>query len=448
MNLQSYVRIQAWRVLLLTLLTSCLYISPVTAREWETAELWSIPFNIGIYGNFSSDEKSLALSYPFRFTSVRQTESGDILYHLEPPLFEHNPLTPNFSPDGSYISAHINIRNAGAVPHLNEDKITLHHAIDGKYIKTFYGFETMYDDPAIKFSPDSGLVAAAGGRCDPCRSAGRAFGTLALWRVSDGERLWYRVEQMPGLWKQIAFSPDGKTLVSLGQVSPGFRVQFWNVANGAPKHKLDGGQNAFGGLSYSPDGQLLAVGVGSSYPPQSDWHVLLLRSSDGKQTGRIGQGMDHIQDLQFSPDGSVLATYGYEGIRFWRMRDGVLLYHIPIEPPYLRPWIATISPRWGKIAHYRIKKEQGQIAPVRQLIVRKNPVSQPLRVGDLDSNGEVDVGDVALSLRLAVRLITPSEEQKSVGDVYEDGQFTVVDSVMLLRNILGMGSLNTGPSSS
>src|SRR5437868_10327427 len=54
----------------------------------------------------------------------------------------------------------------------------------------------------------------------------------------------------------LTFSRDGKTLAS-----DGGQIQFWNVATGQRKRKVEGPTNSFTAVSLSGDGKTLAFGT-------------------------------------------------------------------------------------------------------------------------------------------------------------------------------------------
>jgi WD40 repeat protein len=111
----------------------------------------------------------------------------------------------------------------------------------------------------------------------------------------------------------VAFSPDGKTLVTVG-----YDVQLWNLAShrqiGAP---FGDGEN---GMAFSPDGKTLAV-AGDA--------VRLWNLTTHHQIGSpFGTGgMDAVA---FSPDGKTLVTEDQDGtVRLWDVAS-----HTPISAPF------------------------------------------------------------------------------------------------------------------
>ena len=107
------------------------------------------------------------------------------------------------------------------------------------------GIRTLNGDPKIvrdvEFSADTRYLASSGWG-----------GELQMWAVSD----WSLVRTIPSTaYKRIAFSPDGKTLVSTrdGQVN------FWWVEDGTRITQLDGGAKIYA-VDFSHDGTLFVGG--------------------------------------------------------------------------------------------------------------------------------------------------------------------------------------------
>jgi hypothetical protein len=65
-----------------------------------------------------------------------------------------------------------------------------------------------------------------------------------------------------------------------------------------------------------------------------------------------------------------------------------------------------------------------------------------VKPGDLNGDGNVNVQDATLSLRIAVGLLTPTDAQKAAGDVNNDGKWNVQDATLILRAAVGLGTLS------
>ncbi|MBO4583740.1 MAG: dockerin type I repeat-containing protein [Clostridia bacterium] len=67
-----------------------------------------------------------------------------------------------------------------------------------------------------------------------------------------------------------------------------------------------------------------------------------------------------------------------------------------------------------------------------------NPIFIPMEEGgamkgDMDGDGEITVADALKALRIAAKLVQPTEEDIALGDVDNDGEITVADALKILR---------------
>ena len=121
---------------------------------------------------------------------------------------------------------------------------------------------------AVAFSPDGRLVAAAGYSPFP-RGAGLGFQVL-LWDERTGRRLQkLACDRFPAY--NLAFSPDGKTLVAGGEISlRAWDLGAWRTAGSppdgpVPSRSASVNHGAVHDLGFSPDSRQVAVAAGKEF---------------------------------------------------------------------------------------------------------------------------------------------------------------------------------------
>ncbi len=120
----------------------------------------------------------------------------------------------------------------------------------------------------------------------------------------------------------LAFSPDGKTLVS---GSYDYTVKVWNLTNAKLIATLDGHKDGVNAVIISPDGQLFFTAGGTAGPNTSKvikvWSMKtkkLLRTLTGHSQG--------VTTLAITPDGKTLVSGSYDKtIKFWNPQTGTLI---------------------------------------------------------------------------------------------------------------------------
>jgi WD40 repeat protein len=147
------------------------------------------------------------------------------------------------------------------------------------------------------FSPDDQWCVALDGE-----------GTAQLHRLVTGQdmRLDLRLTQVSG----VAFSPDGRLLAAVSVLGSG---QLWDLQMGQQVTTLRGFLQGTHSVTFSPDGQRLAIGSNGNeaiklWDIESLQELLTLK----------GQG-SMFNSTAFSPDGNVLASSNGEGLlHIWR----------------------------------------------------------------------------------------------------------------------------------
>jgi mono/diheme cytochrome c family protein/DNA-binding beta-propeller fold protein YncE len=144
---------------------------------------------------------------------------------------------------------------------------------------------------SLAFSPNGKLLAVTGYH-------------EVLLHSADGGKLETRLIGLAEQARSIAFSPDGQWLAVAGG-SPGRfgEVQIWNVEKRKLKVSAPVSFDTLSGVSWSPDGKLVAFGC-------TDNTVRAVDAETGKQVLQMGTHSDWVLTTAFSQDGLHLVSGG------------------------------------------------------------------------------------------------------------------------------------------
>ena len=285
------------------------------------------------YAIFSPDGKSLVTG--------TNTSGGirvyDLATHKELALLDGEAKTPfgcaAFSPDGKllvtsggnsvlawdfagrklltrFVAHKKGVRSLAFTP----DGKTLASASDDTTVK-LWGARTWRQLPGTlsaaepvffaTFSPDGKTLAIATGDFREARSP-----RVVLYDYDAGsvkERIKLAAAQSGPAWS-LAFSPDGKALVSSGFDR---MLKLWDPSSGRELASLPMADGWVRGLAFTPDGKTLAAGV-------ADGSVAVWEVASGREVSRLRGHDDHLFTVTISPDGKTLASASKDGsVRLW-----------------------------------------------------------------------------------------------------------------------------------
>ncbi len=313
-------------------LASANYAGFVGQVEKDTVKLWDVESGglVRTMGGtdaavaavaFAPDGNSFATSGHDHSVRLWDAHTGNLVRTFSGHDFYVNALA--FAPDGDTLAsgswdgtARVWNTHTGALLHAlsaREDKDEAH----------------LYWVNAVAFAPDGKTLATAS-RDDsgPRTRETSDRGVIKLWDAKSGALL--RTLQEPYGWAEaVAFSPDGKTLVS---ESSNKAIRVWDAASGrllrsmweennwlAPPDTTGGSMiSSYGeGMAHSWDHKLLALAEGGA--------IVITDKKTNKPVLTLQAQTAGVSVLVFTPDNKMLAGGAADGtIRFWNVATGAV----------------------------------------------------------------------------------------------------------------------------
>jgi WD40 repeat protein/tRNA A-37 threonylcarbamoyl transferase component Bud32 len=228
------------------------------------------------------------------------------------PLERRSFTCVAYSPNGKYIATGELLRNfeppkipawsatlgyellPGPALEIRVARVRVWEAASGRLLLSLQAHPSIID--SVAFSPDSQRFATVGGN--------GGSQEVKVWDVGTGKKL-LSLKGDGGLGASIAFSPKGRRLAFANGDGT---VGVWETASGRPLLRFKGHRS----IAFSPDGRrLVTAGEGQ---------VKVWDAATGKEVLTIKErGADHV--VAISPDGRRLAAAGF-GLRIWNMATG------------------------------------------------------------------------------------------------------------------------------
>lgn len=250
---------------------------------------------------FLPKRNSIAIRYEHQQTIiVSDFETNQNTYFTKEGIIGFYPNPIAISPNGQYMASVIIKKfGDGVIKLWNLEQKKEHKEIDGdKNIK----FSRI---TPVAFTPDSEILIS-----------GSQDKTIFFWDVKSGYRRGEPIKELASEIMAIAVSPDEYSYIFVIGDGEG-RIQSWNL-NSRIKIKsfpAQGSSNKLpiNSLAFSPDGKILVSGG-------DDFSIKLWEVDSGKEL-KIGKHSARVRTVAFSPDGKLIASGDDSGIiKIWNVK--------------------------------------------------------------------------------------------------------------------------------
>lgn len=169
---------------------------------------------------------------------------------------------------------------------------------------------------SVAFTPDNAILASVAGNTEDF--------AIHLWDVMSREVIGTLRGHSDIVW-DLAFSPNGKLLAS---VSSDKTAKVWDWQNRELLKSLDFPSEVVS-VSFSPDGQILAVGGADDSPNQLKKAAIWTVSVGSWDPLIKYPEYVNVSAMAYSPDGRILAGGGTSrNVLVWRTSDGASLFRL------------------------------------------------------------------------------------------------------------------------
>ena len=161
----------------------------------------------------------------------------------------------------------------------------------------------------VAFSPDGKRLVSGGG------GSGQS-GEVKIWDVTSGRAIFTLKGHTSAVWS-VAFSPDGKRVAS---ASLDQTVKVWDAETGQEMIALNGHTDGVSSVAFSPDGKRL---VSASM----DQTLKVWDAATGQELLTLKGHTKSVWSVSFSPDGQRVASAGLDlAIKVWDAVSGQELF--------------------------------------------------------------------------------------------------------------------------
>ncbi len=246
---------------------------------------------------YRSDNGDLVRSLGILPANIRSDEARDDFFWVRPAV-----MSAVSHPKNSHIAA-----STFDLHKLTAAVFDLESGVELFALTGFGDEEALYWQDGPNYSPDGRYLAG-----------GSALGSAAVWDANDGTLVMTVTHSADAPVVEAIFSPDGETLYTKGAAGV---IKAWEMATGTLRFERDT-LSSWYGIDLSADGMWLASG-------NQDGDGLILDANTGETVLELSGGdTNGIGDMAFSPDGTLVAGKGENGVVLvWTLETATAMSH-------------------------------------------------------------------------------------------------------------------------
>ncbi len=170
---------------------------------------------------------------------------------------------------------------------------------------------------SMAFSPDGRKIVSVG-----TRSSG-----VTLWEAESGQAL-RTFQGHAGPTSVVAFSPDGRRIVSGGQGGGGIdaprEIKLWDAGTGEEIRTFLGHTDYINCVAFSPDGRRIVSGGSGGSGIDDPGEIKVWDAETGQQIRAIQGHIGSVVSVAFSPDGRWIASVASrsQSVKLWNAATG------------------------------------------------------------------------------------------------------------------------------